>query len=48
MTLDILPWGYLMSIKQDFGNCCDNFTISYNNTDIVCEVKGTLNVDNKG
>ena len=48
MTFDTLPWGCLMSIKQDYGNCCDNVIISYNNTDIVCEVKGTLSVDNKG
>ena len=48
ITFDKLLWGCLMSIIQDFGNSWDNLTISYNNTGIVCEVKGTLSVDNKG
>ena len=48
ITFDKLPWECLMSILLDFGNYWDNLTISYNNTDIVCEVKGTLSVDNKG
>ena len=35
-----------MSIVQDFGNSWDNLTVSYNNTDILCEVKGTLRKKN--
>ena len=48
ITFEKLSWGCLMSIIQNFGNSWDNLTISYNNIDIVCEVKGILSVDNKG
>ena len=35
ITFDLLPLGSLMFIIQESGNSLDNFTISYNNVDIV-------------
>ena len=37
-----------MSVKYIFENYWDNLTISYYNTDIIYEEKGTLSIDNKG
>ena len=48
INFDKRPWWYLMSIIAESGNSWDNLTISYNNVDIVWEVKCTLSVDNKG
>ena len=47
ITFDLLPWGCLMIIIQESANSLDNFTISYNNVDIVWEVNGILRIDNK-
>ena len=48
IAYDVLPWGSLIFVIQESGNSVDNLAISYNTVDIVWEVNGILNVDNKG